>query len=240
MGLKTQNSMEATRTNRKNAILITMFAMLACVLHAFVLHSEFNNYAFTSAVKIAVFILCPLLYFKISQAGEFKTIISLKGDKKNTKIALFTGLFVFAFILVAFVTVFRSLLEQSMIVDALSEVGITGSNYMIAFFYVILINAALEEIFFRGFIFLELYRMNFKVYAHIFSAVLFALYHVSVLRDGATPGLLLLGIIGLVVAGLFFNELARRCDSIVGSLIVHASANLAINLIGVYYMYFYL
>jgi len=234
MELNTQNTQ-----NRKNTILITLFAMLACVLHALVLYSEFNNYAFTSVVKITLFVLCPFIYFKVSKAGEFKTIISLKGDKKNMKIALYLGIFVFAFILIAFITIFRPLLEQSMIVDALSEVGITRSNYMIAFFYVILINAALEELFFRGFIFLELYRMNLKAYAHIFSAVLFALYHVSVIRDGATPGLFLLGIIGLAVVGLFFNEIARRCDSIVGSLIVHASANLAINLIGVYYMYFY-
>ena len=234
MELNTQNTQ-----NRKNTILITLFAMLACVLHALVLYSEFNNYAFTSVVKITLFVLCPFIYFKVSKAGEFKTIISLKGDKKNMKIALYLGIFVFAFILIAFITIFRPLLEQSMIVDALSEVGITRSNYMIAFFYVILINAALEELFFSGFIFLELYRMNLKAYAHIFSAVLFALYHVSVIRDGATPGLFLLGIIGLAVVGLFFNEIARRCDSIVGSLIVHASANLAINLIGVYYMYFY-
>jgi membrane protease YdiL (CAAX protease family) len=81
--------------------------------------------------------------------------------------------------------------------------------------------------------------MNFKIYAYAFSAVLFALYHVSVIRDGAAPGLFLLGIIGLVAAGLIFNEFARRCNSIVGSLAIHVSANLAINLIGVYYVYFY-
>jgi membrane protease YdiL (CAAX protease family) len=225
--------------SRKSLLMITLLSISVCIAHALVLHTEFNNYAFTSAVKIVLFLLCPFIYFRLSKAGEFKTTISLKGDKKNTKLSLFLGIFVFAFILVAFVTIFRPLLEQTMITSALSEVGITRNNYMIAFFYVILINAALEEVFFRGFIFLELYRMNFKVYAYIFSAVLFALYHVSVLRDGGTPGLLLLGIIGLVFAGLIFNELARRCDSIVGSLIVHASANLAINLIGVYYMYIY-
>ena len=80
--------------------------------------------------------------------------------------------------------------------------------------------------------------MRWKVFAHAYSAVLFAVYHLSVMRYGATPGLLVLGIIGLVFVGLLFNEITRRCNSVVGSYVVHLSASIAIGLIGAYYIYF--
>jgi len=80
--------------------------------------------------------------------------------------------------------------------------------------------------------------MRWKVFAHAYSAVLFAVYHLSVMRYGATPGLLVLGIIGLVFVGLLFNEITRRCNSAVGSYVVHLSASIAIGLIGAYYIYF--
>jgi len=141
------------------------------------------------------------------------------------------------FILAAFIVI-NPLLDRQMIVGALSNVGITGENYFFALAYYILINVALEELFFRGFLFSILYRMNVKRYAHIFSSLLFAVYHISVMREGVTLGLLILSTVGLIFVGLLFNEITRRCESVVGSYAVHMGASLAIGLIGAYYLYF--
>jgi len=133
--------------------------------------------------------------------------------------------------------VLRPFLDQAMIVDALAKNGITSTNFPLVFIYVVLINAALEETFFRGFVFMTLYRLNYKRFAHAYSCLLFAFYHVAILNNAVAPGMFILFIIGLAVAGLIFNYLVIKCKNVGGSLVVHISANLAINLIVyVYYL----
>ena len=85
---------------------------------------------------------------------------------------------------------------------------------------------------------MSLHQMNYKVYAHLYSSVLFAVYHIPVLYDALELGMLILATVGLVGAGLIFNFLTVKCKSISGPLIVHISANLALNLmIGIYFVF---
>jgi len=209
----------------------------ACALHAVMLHTQFNSYLVTSALKCFLFLLCPLAYFRISGTGSLGELVTGKANKQQIKQSAIIALLTIPIILLVFI-VLRSLLDPKMIADALSNVGITGINYFFVFVYVVLINAGIEELFFRGFVFLCLYRAGCKKYAYLYSAFLFALYHVSVIRSAVTPGLLLLAVVGLFFGGLVLNLLAKRCDSILGSLVVHICINLAINTIGVYYLYF--
>ncbi|MCL1789295.1 MAG: CPBP family intramembrane metalloprotease, partial [Oscillospiraceae bacterium] len=67
--------------------------------------------------------------------------------------------------------------------------------------------------------------------------LLFSVYHVFIIDKLFSLGIFVFLMCGLAAAGLIFNELARRCKSMTGSLIVHISANLAINSIGAYYFY---
>jgi len=220
----------------KNIRFITIFSLLACGLHALILHTPFNHYAVTSAFKVFVFMSAPILYFLISKDGRFKDIATLKGDNKNIKIALIIGASAFVFIQVLFVAL-RQFLDETMIVDALADNGITGGNFPLVFIYIVLINAALEQIFFRGFIFLTIHRKGFKLYAHVYSAALFALYHVAFLYSAMSLGMLVFLTFGLVVAGLIFNYFALVCRSISGSLIIHIGANVSLNLIVTMYLY---
>ena len=179
----------------------------------------------------------PALYFFISGNGRFKDLLSLKGGRKNIKISVITGLCVFAFIQAAFMLL-RPFFDEAMIAGTLENNGITSGNFPLIFIYIILINAALEEIFFRGFIFLTVYSKGFKLYAHIYSCLLFAFYHVAILNNAVSLGLLIFLIFGLAAAGLIFNYFAMKCGSVAGSLIVHISANLSLNLIvGLYYLF---
>jgi len=224
---------------KKNVLLLTVFSLLACVLHAVMLRTPFNHYAYTSAFKVVVFLICPLIYLKISKemtVRELFSLFSMNRDRKNIKFSFFLGLGVFAIIIVGFI-IAQPLLDSEMIAYALDSYGITRSNAFLVFLYIVLINAAVEELFFRGFIFMSLYRMNLKHYAHLYSSLLFALYHATILNAAMAPGIFILCMAGLVVAGIFFNVLAVKCKSIGGSLIVHISANFALTaMIGVYYV----
>ena len=214
----------------KNIWILTILSFAACVLHAIMLNTQFTYYVYTSMLKIVLFILCPIIYFRISKDGKLKDLFSGKSDKKNVKISFVLGFCVFAFILIVYM-ILRQFLDKAMIVDALAKNGITAGNFAVVFIYIVFINAALEEIFFRGFVFMTLYRMNFRRYAHIYSSLLFAFYHMAVLNNAVSPGIFIFCIAGLAVGGLIFNALAAKCKSIIGSLVVHISANLALNLI---------
>ena len=221
---------------RRNALLVTLFSLLACGLHSTILLTPFNQYAQTSALKVFLFTLFPVVYFKVSKEGAIRGLFAAKVDRKGLRLSIILAISAFAFIFATFMIV-NPMLDQSMIVGALSNVGITGGNYPLAFAYYTLVNVALEELFFRGFVFSLLYRMNYRIYAHVYSSLLFSLYHLSVIRNAAMPGVLFVAIAGLVGVGLLFNELTRRCNSVAGSYLVHVSASLAISIVGAYLLY---
>lgn len=225
----------------KNLWLLTALSIVACALHAIMLHTPFNGYLYTSAFKVIAFVLFPIIYFKISKEGSIKGLISSfsikNGDGRNIKIAFILGFCVFSFIAVAFM-VLRPFIDEAMVAYALLENGITHNNAIFVFIYIVLINAALEQFFFRGFVFMSIYRMGFKGYAHGFSSLLFAVYHIPILYNALSLPMLILCTAGLVAAGLIFNFLTIKCKSISGALIVHISANLALNLmIGIYFVF---
>jgi len=225
---------------KKKLLGIIILSLLACVLHAVLLLVTSYHYAITSAFKVTIFMLCPLLYFKAAKEGsrkEFFSLFSMHGNKKNIGLAFLLGFGVFSFIVILFMLL-QPLFDRDMVVSALAESGITPRNAIFVFVYIVLINAALEQLFFRGFVFMSLYRLNRRRLAHIYSALLFSFYHIPMLLNALSPGLLILCTVGLVGAGLIFNTLTVKFNSISGSLIVHISANLALNLmIGVYFVF---
>ena len=109
--------------------------------------------------------------------------------------------------------------------------GITRETFPLAAAYITLCNSLLEEFFFRGFAFLTLYRAGFKRLAYGFSALAFALYHVSITDGWGSPALIVLMVAGLTAAGLLFNWLDRE-GSVLPSWLVHMGANLGTNGVG--------
>ncbi|MCL2054775.1 MAG: CPBP family glutamic-type intramembrane protease [Oscillospiraceae bacterium] len=224
------------KIKNKNTALITSVSILACALHAVMLNSPFNFYVYTSAVKVILFILTPAVYFAVSKGGGFKEMFS-RGNKEKVKRSFMLCFCVFAFILLL-AAVLSPWLDREQIIGGLEHNGITGGTFPFVFAYIVLVNAALEEVFFRGFVFYTLYRSGLKRYAYAFSCLLFAFYHAAILGDWVSPGIFIFFMLGLSVAGLIFNELTRRCECLTGSLAVHMGANIAINLVVVYYLYF--
>ena len=209
---------------------------LACFIYSLMLYSPFNQYIYTSIAKIILFLSAPLIY-AIKGCGKFRDLFKIRGNKTAVKQAFILGLATFVFILIAYFFM-QSLFEKQMVLDGLANEGITKSTYPYVFAHIVFVNAFLEEIFFRGFVFFTIMRLGFKRFAYIFSSILFSVYHIAMMNTWFSPQLFLICLIGLIAAGLLFNELDRRCESIAGGLFLHIGANLAINLIGLYMIYF--
>jgi len=153
-----------------------------------------------------------------------------KPDRASRKLSLPLALGVFLFLTVGYM-VLSPWLDLSAIPEQLRYSGITAQTFPVVAVYIILCNSLLEEIFFRGFAFLTLKQYTSAPFAYAFSGLSFALYHVSIMDGWFHPVWFVLFIIGLAVAGMLFDFLDRR-GSIWNGWLVHASANLAINLIG--------
>ena len=187
------------------------------------------GYAVKSAAKILLFALVPALYAK--HAG-----ISLRGlfrmKKQELRQAVTLGIAVFTLILGGYFLL-RNVADFSGIRESLTtNAGVSREVFPIVAIYIPLVNALLEEFFFRGFAFLILCHFFPVKYVYLFSSAVFALYHVSILQGWFSPILYVLAMAGLTVGGLLFDWLDSRSKSLLPSYFVHMSANLAINTVG--------
>ena len=187
------------------------------------------GYAVKSAAKIVLFGLVPALY-----AGT--TGISLRGlfqmERRELHRVVLLGIAVYTLILGGYF-VLRNVADFSGITESLTtNAGVSREVFPIVAVYIPLVNALLEEFFFRGFAFLTLRHFFPLKFVYLFSAAVFALYHVSILQGWFSPALYALAMAGLAVGGLLFDWLDSRTGSLLPSYFVHMSANLAINTVG--------
>lgn len=154
-------------------------------------------------------------------------------SKKMLALAFAAGVIVFGIILSGYILL-RQFFDDRMIVGSLKNEGITKQNFPAVFLNIIFVNAFFEEFFFRGFVYRGALKFGTKPYAYLFSAVLFALYHITMIINWFSAPIFLICMFGLFAGGLIFNFVTDKCGSVFGSYIIHAAANLAINSIGLY------
>ena len=185
-------------------------------------------YPVKSALKLAVFLGCAGLYTLLSgDRGPFHVLRKAGAVRLAAPLAL--GVLVLLLVGYALLSPW---LDLSAIPENLAaKEGITRETFPLAAAYITLCNSLLEEFFFRGFAFLTLYRAGFKRLAYGFSALAFALYHVSITDGWGSPALIVLMVAGLTAAGLLFNWLDRE-GSVLPSWLVHMGANLGTNGVG--------
>ncbi len=97
--------------------------------------------------------------------------------------------------------------------------------------YIVIINAFLEEWYFRDFAYLRLRQCLPQNMALILSAFLFSAYHLALMAGLFPLPLYIIFVIGLAGVGAVFNVIDDRYNSLWPSFVIHASANLAMNLI---------
>ena len=187
------------------------------------------GYAIKSAAKLLLFGLVPILYTKYAGI-PLRGLFQMK--KRELKQAALLGIAVFTLILGGYFLL-RNAADFSGITESLTtNAGVSRELFPIVAVYIPLVNALLEEFFFRGFAFLTLCHFFPAKFVYLFSSVVFSLYHVSILQGWFSPALYALAMAGLVVGGLLFNRLDSHSKSLLPSYFVHMSANLAINTVG--------
>jgi membrane protease YdiL (CAAX protease family) len=144
------------------------------------------------------------------------------------------GVTAFVSVLAAF-AVLRTQINLTAISGELENaLHVNSGNFIAVGIYITIVNTALEEYFFRGFLFINLKKNSSRerFFAYMYSSLLFSFYHLSIFRTWFDPRLLAVALVGLVAAGTLFNFLDEKSDSILYSYIVHACADAAIILIG--------
>ena len=217
----------------KKSMLWIIGSALLCALGMSVLDGVVQpTYAVKSALKITLFLLVPLLYFRRAPEGRAQLRALLTARRGTLRRALALGLGVFAVILGAYLLL-RGRIDFSGIAAQLSgSVGVNRENFLLVALYISFVNSLLEEFFFRGYAFAALARVAPRAVAYGFSALLFALYHVGMTARWFHPAIFLLSMLGLAAGGCIFNWLNEKSGSLYPSWLVHMCANFAINTVG--------
>lgn len=216
--------------NHRNRNTICIAAIICCGIMAAVDGILRPGYALKSLIKIATFLLIPLLLSRTDPSLVCLQI--LRSKKKGIIASLLLGVGIYVLIIGAYFLI-GPYFDFSKIAESLTEnAGVTKENFLFVSIYISFINSFLEEFFFRGFIFSNLRISANRFVAYLFSAVLFAVYHVAIMLGWFSPVLFLLVMLGLTVGGIIFNWLNEKLDTIYSSWLTHMFANFAINTIG--------
>ena len=164
-------------------------------------------YGLKSFLKVVLFLLVPLGYFRIFRAWDsLKALFLLK--KRELAVALALGIGAFGVITGGYMVISRFFSLEEAIWQMTAEGGVNPGNFLYVSFYIALVNSMLEEFFFRGFLFSNL-REDRKL-AYGFSALAFSLYHVAMMIGWFPLWLNLLVLAGLFVGGCIFNWLNEK------------------------------
>ncbi len=211
---------------------IIISSLLACACLYIIEQYLGVSYAVKTLSKLIFFIILPLIYIKKIKKSNIAEELNLKHlDKKRFKLGFIFGLGSFLIVLAAYF-IFKGVIDLNDIVNDLKEKNITPANFILIGLYVTLGNSLLEEFFFRGFIFLNLYDMQKEKLAYFYSSVLFGLYHIGIFKAWFNIGLILLCLLGLITVGFIFNWLNTKSKNFINSWLVHIFADSAIILIG--------
>ena len=215
------------KTEIPTVIIISLLALLVMTCVEKYLQP---GYWLKSLVKIIMFLGGTLLYAFLCRK-DLLTLIGLKKKKPSRKLIL-SVLFAYIGIILLYLLLQKHIDLLSIRDKLLAKEGLNRNNFLFIFSYIIVINSFLEESFFRGFIAHAFREEGLGKPGILFSALIFALYHVSILDTWFSPLLVFLSIAGLFVIALFLQYVADKENNLLGSWIVHAVANLAINTIG--------
>jgi len=151
-------------------------------------------------------------------------------DIRKYKLGIILSIISFISIFIAFFILKRWINLDIIKSEFIYKYKLDGIKFFVASFYLIVINAFLEEYFFRGFLFLN---FKNKKLAWFFSPMMFSIYHLSnFINWFEKPLILLIPLFGLFFVGIIFNYLCNQSSDIFNSYIPHLFADLAIVIIG--------
>ena len=218
------------KSNTKKAVFMVTLIVAFCVLMAIVDGIFKADYFIKSVIKLVLFLILPALYSRIDKDVKFKEVFI--PEKSGIKLSIILGLLVYVIILGGYFLL-KDIFNFSSITTSLTNnIGVTGENFIFVSLYISFINSLLEEFFFRGFAFITLKRITGRKFAYLFSATVFAVYHIAMMTGWFGPGVFLIIMAGLFAGGLIFNYLNEKSSTVYPSWLVHMFANFAINTVG--------
>ncbi|MBQ6479291.1 MAG: CPBP family intramembrane metalloprotease [Erysipelotrichaceae bacterium] len=216
---------------KKKILTVVIIAFFALAVMTYVEKVLQPGYWIKSLIKILV-LAGPLFLYSLHDQVDFLQLIGLKKKRPSGKL-LFCIVFAYAGIIVLYLLLKDQIDLNGIRGRLLAKEGLNRNNFLFIFSYIILINSFLEESFFRGFLYQVFRSEGYEKAGVLFSALVFALYHISIMDGWFHPAIMALGIIGLFLTGVFLQLICRYEDSLLGSWLVHGAANLAINTIAV-------
>lgn len=210
-----------------------MSTLIACSSLYFIEQVLAVDYVAKTVAKVVLFLAIPFFYRKSFIRGDLaKSTNPIVPSQRDYKSGLMLGGLAFLIILTTFYFT-RNLLDlQGIISELEGKSKITPTNFLLVGLYITFGNSFLEEYFFRGFVFFTLYQQGKVRAAYMYSASLFAVYHLAIFKTWFSGPLMLLALFGLVTVGFVFNWLTSRSGSYVNSWVTHIIADSAIILIG--------
>lgn len=217
-------------SNIKKSRLVIALIVVACTVMAFTDGVLKPEYFVKSAVKLVLFLVLPAFYYVFDRDIKIKELFI--PQKRGILISLVLGVSVFTVILAGYFLL-KDVFDFSKITGALTKnIGVTGKNFIFVSLYISFVNSLLEEFFFRGFAFLTLKRITSRRFAYLFSASVFAIYHVAMMIGWFDFYVFLIILAGLFAGGLVFNFLNEKSATVYPSWLTHMFANFAINTVG--------
>ena len=142
---------------------IILSSLIACIILYFVEQVLVVNYVVKTVVKVLFFILIPYIYMKFIKKQPLSKSINKKNiDKHHLKMGILFGALSFLIILIAYYVLRNIINLQGISEDLQSRSKITATSFIFVGLYITLGNSFIEEYFFRGFIFLNLYELKSK------------------------------------------------------------------------------
>ena len=215
---------------KKESIIIISIVTIACVIMGIEDAIIQPGYFIKSLIKIVVFLALPIIYSLFNKEIYLKKLFI--PNKKGLLFAILMGIGVYVVVLGAFL-IFRNVFDFSGLTKSLtSQTGVNKNNFIFVAIYISFVNSLLEEFFFRGFSFLTLKKVSNKKLAYIFSATMFASYHIAMMIGWFSIWVVIIALLGLFVGGLIFNYFDEKYENIYLSWLIHMFANFATNTIG--------
>lgn len=215
----------------KRYIIIT--SLVACIFMYAVEQFIGVNYLVQTIIKILIFTIIPYIYIKNIKKEKISTSLNLNNTKiNNLKLGILLGIISFSIIMIAYYFLKSAIDFETIISELQEKLKVSPANFIMVGLYITLGNSFLEEYFFRGFIFLNLYELGHKKTAYLYSSMLFSLYHIGIFKSWFSIELTILALVGLICAGLLFNIIDTKSQNFINSFIVHIFADSAIILIG--------
>ncbi|MGL4911221.1 MAG: CPBP family intramembrane glutamic endopeptidase [Romboutsia sp.] len=236
MGLDLANLGDREKKIYRSYILLTA---ITCAVILFVIEQILMvDYLTKTISKIVLFTLSQIIFIKYVRKTTLKEGLNLKlVDKETIWVGLLLGV-LSGLILVGAFLFFRKIIDMDVIfLELATKSKITSANYLIVTTYFTFGNSFLEEFFFRGFIFTNLYKMGYKKLGYIFSSALFALYHIAIFKNWFSIELILLCMLGLFITGIVFDYVDTKSDNFLNSWAIHILADLTIVIIGYMYLF---